>query len=465
MSIYANSFQYEVNSEIIAKKISYLEILTKVQEYTSQNQQNLINDISNIEISNYNRNNELVVRLKLTIEEFLREGNLNCDEISSRAELVDKLVDSMVFYDLLTPYILDDDFILENKIEEINGNSWDEIYVTDKNGTHLIKDKFPSLKCAIHTLTALATKLNKTLNEATPIFLGEIRKNIRIACVTTPIVDEDKGVQFSIRIVSLKDLKRANLINNGTYSEEELILLETCVSHGVNVLFAGATNSGKTATMSYLLSNLAQDDRKRIATIEIDAREFNLSKYDENGRVKNNVFSWRTRESQDKAQNINSDNLIELALRFSPMIIAMGEMRNKEAMMACEIATTGHTVLTTVHADNASDGYDRIVMLCKKAGLGYSDETLYKLALKAFPIIVFQKRFVDGSRKCMEIVEGIEYKNGEVVTKSLYRFHINSSSETNILGEHKVHNIISNKLIERMIENGASEQEINKIKG
>lgn len=449
-----NNFGYKLESEFSEGEQSYVFILDQVQSYMSANFATLMQDTDSAE-------NERL--LKRNVEQYVTDKKLKCKGIEKMSALVDKLFNSMCRYDFLTPYILDDNFILENEIEEINANGWNSIFVTDKTGTHLIDECFPSSKHATNTLNSLATRLDKSLNTGTPIFLGEVRKNIRIACVGLPIVDEDCGIHFSIRIVSLSDLSREQLLDYGTFIEGEINLLETCLSHGINILIGGATNSGKTGTMGYLLSHVAQNPKKRIGTIEIEAREFNLAKFDENGMAVNNVFSWRTRESPDARQNINSDKLEELILRFSPMIIGVGEMRNKEAMITCEIATTGHTVISTTHTESATDAYDRVVMLCKKANMGYDDATLYRLAIKAFPIVAFQKQYKDKSRKCEEIVEGIGYENGKVITRTLYKYIVDSSSEALVVGKHKFFEGISAGLVNKLKSNGVNETEIHQL--
>ena len=452
----------EIISTILSKdEYTYAEILSDVQAHMSENQKELINQIKT---DFTEKNPEQENKLKDTIEEYIFDNNIKCDTIASRETLINKLFDSMVRFDFLTPYILDDEFIIENGIEEINANAWNEIYITDKNGVHLSEEHFCSPEQAITIVSSIATRLDKTLNEGTPIFLGEIKKNIRIACASVPVVDSKKVVNFSIRIVSIKEFTKEELVEENTYSNDSLTLLETLVENGVSVLLAGATNSGKTATMNYLLKHLTKDGTRRTGTIEIEAREFDLPVYDENSLVQNNTFSWVTRESLDEEKDVDANTLEELMMRFSPQIIGVGEMRNKEAMITCEIATTGHTVITTTHSKNAASAYDRVVMLCKKAQLGYDDTTLYRLALEAFPVIAFQRFFnSDRKRVCTEVVEGVGYENGKVITRTLYKFvrDLNNPNET--VGHHERVNNISENLIGILYDNGASTEDIRRI--
>ena len=296
----------ELQTLVSKDEYEYAEILALVQQHMSTNEKEVINQIR-AEFDEEHKESE--EKLKDSIDTFILDNNYKCTTIETREELVAKLFDSMVRYDFLTKYILDDVYIIENGIEEINANAWNEIYITDKNGVHRSEDSFCSPEQALTIMTAIATRLDKTLNEGTPTFLGEIRKNIRIACAGVPVVSPEKVVTFSIRIVSLKDLTRKDLVDFNTYSDDELTLLETLVKNGVSVLFAGATNSGKTASMNYLLTMLTQDEKIRTGTIEIEAREFDLPEYDENGVVKNNTFSWVTRESNDPEKNVDANDL------------------------------------------------------------------------------------------------------------------------------------------------------------
>ena len=76
-----------------------------------------------------------------------------------------------------------------------------------------------------------------------------------------------------------------------------------------------------------LPSTVAKDAAKRIGTIEIESREFDLLRRDENGAPLNDVFSWVTRSSDDSRYNIPANKLVETILRFTPDIIGLGEMR------------------------------------------------------------------------------------------------------------------------------------------
>lgn len=431
----------------IKGETKYEDVLEQVQKYMTA-------------LGGFDKDNLMgddVFRYKKTIENYIMKSQLKCAECNTLSELIERLYNSMTQYDVLTPYLQQETY-KRMGIEEIYGR-WNCIYLLTKKGKIRLKEKFPSPTSALHILNRMCDKFNAVVNEGTPKALGEFRPNIRISIVGSPITSPELGVEFNIRIVHGSDMTRKLLLDNGTVSESGLNFLELCVSKKINICIAGATGSGKTGTMYYLLSYISQTPEKRVGTIEIECREFDLIRYDDDGNVVNDVFHWVTRSSDSERYNISANDLIEIILRFKPDVVGIGEMRNAEALIACELGNTGHGIVTTTHADCALSAYDRIVMLCKKADIGYDDKTLYNLALQAFPIIVYQKQCEDKSRKIFEIAEGIEYRDDKVVINSLFRYVVSDNKEDSKLsmGAFKQVGMISDKLRQRFIDNGASQ--------
>ena len=98
-----------------------------------------------------------------------------------------------------------------------------------------------------------------------------------------------------------------------------------------------------------------------------------------------------TRDSENERQRVDQIALLDMALRFNPDIIVVGEMRGPEANAAQEAARTGVAVVTTIHSMSCEATYRRMVSLCKRA-VDMSDETLMGFVTEAYPIIAFCKQ-------------------------------------------------------------------------
>lgn len=261
------------------------------------------------------------------------------------------------------------------------------------------------------------------------------------------------NLQIHLQKICMKESCQHLLDSNAT--EEMLDFLSICLRYGLSMCVTGATSSGKTTLMSWLLSTIPDD--KRIFTIENGTREFNLVKEDEKGNIINNVVHTVTRYSEDKRQNIDQEKLLESALTANPDYICVAEMKGDESFAAQEAARTGHAVITTTHANSCEATYFRMVTLCKMK-YDINDDTLYSLVTEAFPIVLFSKKLEDNSRKIMEITECEIMPDGRRQLHTLFRFNIKENKAVDgklkIIGNYEKVNNISKSLQKRLLENG-----------
>lgn len=415
------------------------DILQDVQEHISNKYSNLISD----------NPNEQKEQIKSYISKYIMDYSLGVEGLSFD-ELVEKLYSEMAEFSFLTRYLFRKD------VEEININQWRDIKITYTNGEILpTKEKFNSPEHAIDVIRRLLHKSGMILDNSQPIVRGHLSNKIRITVFGTGVIDDDKGISASIRIVNPQKLAKENFIKNGTATEEMLDFLSICLRYGISMCVTGATSSGKTTLMSWLLSTIPDD--KRIFTIENGTREFDLVKTDEEGKVINNIVHTVTRYSEDKRQNIDQEKLLESALTFNPDYICVSEMKGEESFAAQEAARTGHAVITTTHANSCEATYFRMMTLCKMK-YDINDDTLYSLVTEAFPIVLFTKKLEDNSRKVMEITECEILPNGKRQIHTLFRYHIKENTVKNgkvkIIGNYEKVKDISKNLQKRLLENG-----------
>ena len=113
-------------------------------------------------------------------------------------------------------------------------------------------------------------------------------------------------------------------MQGGTATGEMLDFLSECIRYGISVCVAGATSSGKTTLAGWLLTTVP--DSKRIFTIENGSRELDLVRK-QDGKIVNRVIHTLTRDAESEKQTVDQDALLDMALRFNPEIICVGEMR------------------------------------------------------------------------------------------------------------------------------------------
>ena len=427
---------------------NFQTVLKEVQEYISSKYSMLILDENNEEVKQ---------QIKRYISKYVMDYRIQVKGMNDM-ELIDALYTEMAEFSFLTKYIFG------VGIEEININSWRDIEVQYANGVcKKLEEHFESPEYAINVVRRMLHVSGMVLDNSSPAVLGHLSKNIRIAVLKTPLVDEDVGVAASIRIVNPQSLSKEDFIKGGTATEEELNFLSECLRYGISVCVAGATSSGKTTITGWLLGTIP--DSKRIFTIENGSRELDLVR-EKDGVVCNSVIHTITRASENEKQNIDQDALLDMALRFNPEIICVGEMRSYEAYTAQEAARTGHTVLTTIHSNSCESTYRRMCTLCKRK-YDIKDETLMSLVTEAFPIIVFTKQLENKQRKVMEIMECEIRHDGTMDFHTLYHYHIKENRMEGscfiINGEHEKVNNISESLKRRLLENGMPKEVLLEI--
>lgn len=431
----------------------YERVLEQVQKHCSKEHSSLI--------INSDNSAEDEAAFKSVISEYIAKNNLLCDGYTVE-DLTSRLFADMAGYSFLADYIYADG------VEEVNVNAFDDIEVIYASGKSVkIPEKFNNAQQAKDVVRRMLSKCGIVIDETVPSVLGYLEKNIRISADIPPIVDEDVGISVSIRIVNQASVTREKLLEYGSGTPEMLDFLEACINHGVSVCFAGATGSGKTTLMAWLLSNVPNNFR--LITIEEGSRELNCIKRDEQGNAINSVTHLLTRPHTNPEMNIDQDLLLERTLRKNPDVIGVGEMRSYEAMTAAEASRTGHTVTTTIHSNSAAASYRRMMTLAKKKYSTMDDKFLMHIMVEAFPVVVYTKQLQNGSRKIMEIIEGTSYdeKEGEVKYTSLYKYDITRNKKVNgetvIVGKHKKTGVMSSALRQTFLDNGLSEEELAKF--
>lgn len=432
-----------------AEKKDFQTVLKEVQEYISSNYSSLI---TNQDLEDAKE------QIKRYIGKYVMDERIAVKGLEGQA-LIDALYTEMAEYGFLTKYIFG------KGIEEIDINSWQDIEVQYSDGRNVkLAESFDSPEHAINVIRRMLHVSGMVLDNASPAVLGHLSKNIRIAVLKTPLVDEDIGISASIRIVNPQSMKKEDFVRSGTATDEMLEFLSRLIRYGISVCVAGATSSGKTTVLGWLLTTIPNN--KRIYTIENGSRELDLIRY-EDGRPVNSVIHTITRDSENEKQRVDQITLLDMALRFNPDIAVVGEMRGAEANAAQEAARTGIAVLTTIHANSCEATYRRMVSLCKRA-VDMSDETLMGYVTEAYPIIVFCKQLENKERRMMEIMECEILPDGTRRYRALFQYlitenRLDENGKFTIEGVHQRQNAISDSLAKRLLENGMPIQMIHQM--
>ncbi len=182
--------------------------------------------------------------------------------------------------------------------------------------------------------------MGTTFNNAKP-FLDAESAELRMNFVHQSIATN--GIALVIRKTPAKiRLEKDKLIQEDYFTPAIHDFLIKCVEGHCNIMVAGETGSGKTEFVKYLASHTKTNEK--IITIE-DTLELHLDK----------IFPQRDIVSM-KTNNVASySDVLVTCMRQNPKWILLSEVRSAEAVSAVRNSiSSGHNILSTIHADKAS---------------------------------------------------------------------------------------------------------------
>jgi len=214
--------------------------------------------------------------------------------------------------------------------------------------------------------------------------------------------------KFDRQLHSLDDL-----VANGTMNQKMANFLIACIKGRVNILFSGATGSGKTTTMEMLSHHIPEQER--LVTIE-DTAELILHQ--------ENLVPMETRTpDKDGKGEVTLRDLIRNALRMRPDRLIVGEVRGSEALDMIQAMSTGHRgTLAVIHANSPQDVTNRMETLILSSGIKLPIEEIRRMIGNTLNIIVQQERYPDGVRRISHISELRGLERREVAIQDLFIF-------------------------------------------
>ncbi len=254
-----------------------------------------------------------------------------------------------------------------------------------------------------------ANVMGKSFNMANP-FLDAEGTELRLNFV------HDSIARNGIAVVIRKTPAKIRLQKDKLLAEKYVDLdihdfLINCVHGHCNIIVCGETGSGKTEFVKYLAAQTKEDEK--IITIE-DTLELHLDR----------IFPHRDIVAM-KTNNIAAySDVLVTCMRQNPKWILLSEVRSAEAVMAVRNSiSSGHYILSTIHADKASSIPNRMYSLLEtNQDIDQFLKSIYRYIQLGVYIRGYQdkvtKHFV---REIAEVTEFYVTENNEAKYNTIYR--------------------------------------------
>jgi len=306
----------------------------------------------------------------------------------------------------------------DEQITEIMINGPEKIYI-EKNGKKAKSDiKFESNDHLRYIVEKMIQPTGRRVDESYPYVDFALADGSRVNVILPPL--SVGGATVTIRKF-LRSIETVNdLVKLGTIDERMAEFLVACVKAKVNILFSGATGSGKTTTLEVLSSYV--DPSERIITIE-DALELTLRQ--------DHVVRLMTRPPNIEGKGeIAIRDLFCNTLRMRPTRIILGEIRSEEAMDYLQALNSGHRgSLAVIHASNPMDTLTRLETTALYASLNLPTWAIREQIAYGLDLIVQHEQLIDGSRKITYLTEVQDLKDNHIILNDIFRYQIEGVSE------------------------------------
>lgn len=324
---------------------------------------------------------------------------------TEKAELIQNVFNAMRRLDIIQPLLEDPN------VTEIMVNGPDNIFIEKNGRVNRLELTFESREKMEDVIQSIVAKVNRSVNEASPIVDARLQDGSRVSVVLQPIALD--GPILTIRKFPEKPLTLLELQSKGSLTTEAAELLKAMVRARYNIFISGGTGSGKTTFLNALSNYIPSDER--IVTIE-DSAELQIL------GVENTVrLETRNPNTEGKGQ-ITIRELIRTSLRMRPDRIIVGEVRGSEALDMLQAMNTGHDgSLSTGHANSTYDLLSRLETMVL-SGANLPLEAIRQQIASALDIIVQIARLRDKTRRIVEISEVIGYEEGKILLNPLYVF-------------------------------------------
>lgn len=358
--------------------------------------------LQNLDLTQTTPDEELTAMIEQMVLSHPRQSEFTAAE---KRQLVRGVFHSLRGLDILQP-LIDDPAITEIMI-----NGHEEIFIERDGRISAFDGRFESREKLEDIIQNIVAKVNRVVNESSPIVDARLQDGSRVNVVLPPLAL--KGPTMTIRKFPEKPLTIENLVAWGTLTAEAANWLRMAVRAKYNIFIGGGTGSGKTTFLN-VLSNFIPGD-ERIITIE-DSAELQIASVP-------NLVRLETRNANTEGKGeISMRELIRSSLRMRPDRIIVGEVRGAEALDMLQAMNTGHDgSLSTGHANSTRDMLSRLESMVLTAA-NLPIEVVRRQIGSAIDILIHLSRLRDKSRRVTEICELVGVNGGDYELNPIYLF-------------------------------------------
>ncbi len=300
-----------------------------------------------------------------------------------------------------------DPLLRDPYIEDININGpgrpvyiWHALY--EHMRTNIVYDTSEEI---YQLIVKISQFVGRNVSSANPILEGLLGAHARVEAVLSDVAP--LGHCVNIRKFKTEPFTVIDLISSKTITPEVAAYLWLLIDNKFNIIIIGPTGSGKTTLLNSLLYLIRPECR--IVTIE-DTREINIPHEQWVPLVTRPSWSPQVRE-------VTQFDLVKVSMRIRPDYLVVGEVRGEEAYVLFQAFASGHSGLTTLHADTIEAAIMRL--LSKPMNV-----PKFLLRLAHVFCNIQRVRLLDKIvRRVVEVCEFLGFEKGKPILRVVYKYN------------------------------------------
>lgn len=246
--------------------------------------------------------------LELIDDVIVKAGRSEYVALDEKMKLRKRIYDSIKGLDILEELLGEK----ADDITEIMINGPDNVFIERNGVIERYPGKFYSNDRLVDVIRQIVSKVNRRVNEASPIVDARLDDGSRVNVVLSPISLDGSAV--TIRKFPKEHINMERLIDMKSIDRDAALWLRELVIAGYNIFISGGTGSGKTTFLNALSEYIPKDER--IVTIE-DSAELKIIGVE-------NIVRLEARQPNAEGENgVSIRDLIRAALRMRPSPLIM----------------------------------------------------------------------------------------------------------------------------------------------
>ena len=312
----------------------------------------------------------------------------------------------------------------DGEITEIMVNGCEDIFVERRGSLERLERHFASKERLSDVIQLMVAKVNRRVNEASPIVDSRLEDGSRVNVVLNPVALN--GPIVTVRKFPKKPVTMEMLIAWLAVSRDAAGMLKDMVKAGYNIIVCGGTGSGKTTFLNAMSDYIPKEER--IITIE-DSAELQIKGVP-------NLVRLETRNATSEGQHsISIRDLIRTSLRMRPDRIIVGEVRGEEAVDLLQSMNTGHDgAMSSGHSNSSLDMLRRLETMVLM-GMDMPIQAIRGQITSAVDILIHLGRLRDKSRRVLEIAEVLPLQEDNYQINQIFWFEETAQEEGRIIGQ------------------------------